>query len=66
MEGTIKWYNCENGYGFIRGENGENIFFRFPNKVDLSLCKYNDGDKVEFILDSDDNGLIAKNVRKIQ
>ena len=26
MEGTIKWYNVRKGYGFIKGEDGEDYF----------------------------------------
>ena len=26
MEGTIKWYNVRKGYGFVKGEDGEDYF----------------------------------------
>ncbi len=26
MEGTVKWYNVRKGYGFVKGEDGEDYF----------------------------------------
>ena len=29
MEGTIKWYNREKGYGFITGEDNKDYFMHY-------------------------------------
>lgn len=29
LTGKIKWFNPKIGAGFIRGDDGENVFFRF-------------------------------------
>jgi CspA family cold shock protein len=29
MTGTVKWFNAENGYGFITPESGEDVFVHF-------------------------------------
>jgi CspA family cold shock protein len=26
MKGTVKWYNSMKGFGFIRGEDGKDVF----------------------------------------
>ena len=28
-KGTVKWFNSQKGFGFICGENGEDIFVHF-------------------------------------
>lgn len=33
MKGTVKWFNAEKGYGFIRPEDGENDLFVHITKV---------------------------------
>lgn len=31
MKGTVKWYNVKKGYGFIKGEDGEDYFIHFTS-----------------------------------
>ena len=28
-KGTVKWFNAEKGYGFITGEDGQDVFVHF-------------------------------------
>ncbi|MFH1013627.1 MAG: cold shock domain-containing protein [Thermoplasmatota archaeon] len=34
MKGKVKWYNIQKGYGFIKGEDGKDVFV---HKSDLSF-----------------------------
>jgi len=62
MKGTVKWYNARKGYGFITGEDGKEVFVhRTAIPSDLSL---NDGDSVQFEVETSDRGPQAKSVKK--
>ena len=63
MEGTIKWYNPKNGYGFIAGEDGEDYFVHFT-AVPQGIKIYPD-DQVSFEAVETDKGKQAQNVQKI-
>lgn len=64
MKGTIKWYNKEKGYGFIRGEDSKDLFFHYS-----ALPKYmenvreEDNLKVEFDLVDTDRGPQAQKIK---
>lgn len=63
MEGTIKWYNPKNGYGFIAGEDGGDYFVHFT-AIPQGLKIYPD-DKVTFDGIETEKGKQAQNVQKI-
>jgi CspA family cold shock protein len=63
MKGAIKWYNPKKGYGFITGEDGKDIFVHrtaVPTGTFL-----NDGDKVEYEIDTSEKKLRAINIKKL-
>jgi CspA family cold shock protein len=63
MKGNIKWYNARKGYGFITGEDGKEVFIhRTAISADTSL---NEGDEVQFEVESSERGPQAKNVKKL-
>ena len=62
MKGIVKWYNASKGYGFLLGEDGKEVFVhRSALPMDASL---NEGDAVEFEVETSDRGPQAKNVKK--
>lgn len=62
MKGNVKWYNARKGYGFIQCEDGKEVFVhRTALPMETSL---NDGDAVEFEVETSDRGPQAKNVKK--
>jgi len=63
MKGTIKWYNARKGYGFIQGEDGEDIFVHrsaVPTGIFLD-----EGDKVEYKIEDTERGQQATNIKKL-
>lgn len=61
MQGTVKFYNESKGFGFIKSENGEEIFVHITGLVD----KINQDDHVEFEVTQGKKGLNAVNVKLI-
>lgn len=61
MQGTVKFYNESKGFGFIKSENGEEIFVHITGLVD----KINQDDQVEFEVTQGKKGLNAVNVKLI-
>lgn len=57
MQGTVKFYNESKGFGFIKAENGEEIFVHITGLVD----KINQDDQVEFEVTQGKKGLNAVN-----
>lgn len=61
MQGTVKFYNESKGFGFIKAENGEEIFVHITGLVD----KINQDDQVEFEITQGKKGLNAVNVKLV-
>jgi len=59
MQGTVKFYNESKGFGFIKAEDGEEIFVHITGLVD----KINQDDQVEFEVTQGKKGLNAVNVK---
>lgn len=61
LEGTIKWYNEEKGFGFIQNESGADIFVHVTNIVKGPLT---DGARVSYTsAKSNDGRTKAENVK---
>lgn len=64
MKGKIKWYNSFKGYGFIEGENGQDVFVH-RTSVPMGT-ELNEEDMVEYEIEESDRGPKATNIKKLQ
>jgi len=65
VNGSVKWFNSEKGFGFIeQGNGGDDVFvhYRNINNNGYDRVSLNDGQKVTFEVTRGDKGLQAENV----
>jgi CspA family cold shock protein len=60
--GTVKWFSAEKGYGFIRREDGTDVFVHHSGIEGSGFKSLNEGEKVEFEILTEPKGLKAYNV----
>ncbi len=60
--GTVKWFHNIKGYGFINSDTDEEIFVHYSEINADGFKKLKRGEKVEFVLDTGDKGLLARDV----
>ena len=61
-KGTVKWFNSENGFGFISREEGDDVFVHFSAITGDGFKTLNEGQEVTFDTEEGPRGLQAKNV----
>ncbi|MGI6144862.1 MAG: cold-shock protein [Clostridia bacterium] len=64
MQGKVKWFNKEKGYGFIEREDGNDVFVHFSAIQEEGFKTLYEGDVVEFEIVEGPKGLQAANVCK--
>ena len=64
MKGKVKWFNAEKGYGFINGEDGQDIFVHYSHIQQEGYKSLEEGQEVTFDTVDSDKGLQARNVEK--
>lgn len=62
VQGTVKWFSNEKGYGFIAQPNGEDIFVHFSAIKADGYRSLNEGDRVEFEVTVGQKGKQASDV----
>jgi cold shock protein len=66
VQGTVKWFNGEKGYGFITQENGPDLFVHYTAIQSSGYRSLNDGDRVEFEITDGKKGKQASAVTVIK
>lgn len=62
VKGTVKWFNATKGYGFISGENGEDVFVHYSAINTDGYKTLEEGQEVEFEVTEGQKGPQATNV----
>ncbi|MEW6032007.1 MAG: cold shock domain-containing protein [Bacillota bacterium] len=66
MQGRVKWFNPEKGYGFIEREDGGGDVFVHFSAIQMEGFKtLNEGDQVEFEIVEGARGPQAANVTRV-
>jgi cold shock protein len=65
MQGKVKWFNPEKGFGFIEREGGEDVFVHFSAIQSEGYKSLEEGQRVQFDVEKGQRGLQAANVRMI-
>ena len=65
MNGTVKWFNSEKGFGFITGEDGKDVFAHFSQIQSSGYKSLEEGQEVAFDVVQGAKGPQATNVTKL-
>ncbi|NLW23977.1 MAG: cold shock domain-containing protein [Clostridia bacterium] len=65
MQGKVKWFNAEKGYGFIEGDDGKDVFVHFSAIQAEGFKTLEEGQLVEFDVVEGARGPQAANVVKL-
>jgi cold shock protein len=65
MQGKVKWFNPEKGYGFIEVEEGKDVFVHYSEIQDEGFKTLEEGQEVEFEVVEGNRGPQAANVVKL-
>ena len=63
--GEVKWFNVNKGYGFITGDNGEDVFVHFRAIRGQGHRTLAEGQRVRYYVTENDRGLQADDVTVI-
>ncbi len=63
MQGKVKWFSSEKGYGFIQRDNGGDVFVHFSAIQTEGFKTLSEGQDVEFEVVEGSRGPQAANVQ---
>lgn len=66
MQGKVKWFNAEKGYGFIQREGAKDLFVHFSGIKGEGFKTLQEGWTVEFDVITGDRGEQAANVVHVE
>ena len=65
MQGTVKWFNNQKGYGFISDEQGNDVFVHYSGITMDGFKSLEEGEAVEFDVVDGAKGPQATNVTRV-
>jgi len=65
MNGTVKWFNAEKGFGFITTDEGTDVFAHFSQINKDGFKSINEGENVSFDVVEGAKGPQAENISTI-
>lgn len=65
IQGKVKWFNAEKGYGFIEREDGGDVFVHYSAINEEGFKTLEEGQDVEFEIVEGTRGPQASNVVKL-
>ncbi len=66
MQGVVKWFNKEKGFGFITSEGGHDYFCHYSEVVGEGYKFLDQDEKVEFEIQESSKGELAINIIKLK
>ncbi len=63
LNGTVKWFNAEKGFGFITSEEGNDVFVHFSQIEKPGFKTLEENEEVTFEITEGAKGPQASNVR---
>jgi len=64
--GTVKWFNDQKGFGFIKADNGPDVFVHHTAIAGQGFKTLAEGDTVEFDIVEGEKGPKAENVTRVE
>ena len=64
-QGTVKWFNDEEGQGFLQRDHGPDVYVHYSDIVGAGIGSLSEGQKVTFDITRGPRGPRALNVRPI-
>jgi CspA family cold shock protein len=65
VQGTVKWFTAEKGFGFIAQDGGPDVFCHYSAIVGNGYRSLNEAQRVEFDVTQGQKGPQAENVRAV-
>ena len=62
--GKVKWFDPKKGYGFIIGDEGQDVFVHYSSIEGEGFRALKDGETVDYEMVQGDKGYQAKNVNR--
>ncbi len=66
MNGTVKWFNSDKGFGFITGEDGKDVFAHFSQINSDGFRTLEEGQSVTFVVAQGPKGPQAENITVVR